>query len=687
MLEDYGIELLPKTSSATVKRLKSIGIKTFFDLINYFPSRYEDYSVISQIGFIQEGENVTIKGEIVNISQIYTRSHLRLQKAKIKDETGTAEITWYNQPYLVTLLKTTKYLAVSGQVVRFMNKVVVEPKEYEVLRTVNDLTYHTGRIIPIYPEKKGLSSRLLRTKILSALDSMKFDDKSLIAEFVPESMNFQKKFMPEKNAYEAIHFPKSYEQAEKARERLSFDELLLIQLSAAKVRSEWALKRTNTPINIEKCKGKIDFLIKRLPFELTNAQKKVLKEILSDLSKGTPMNRFLQGDVGSGKTIVAALGCYASYLNGYRSIMMAPTEILAKQHFSTVSNLFRGTKVKVALQTGSEKHIYGSNKDFDILIGTHALLSKKITFNRVALIVIDEQHRFGVEQRAKLRLKGNSPHLLTMTATPIPRTVVLTLHGELDFSVIDEMPKGRKTVRTYLVPSVKKNKGYQWINTLVQRQRCQVFIICPLIEESEIETLKSVKAAKDEYERLKNEVFPDLRIGLLHGKMKFDDKDDVMQRFKKIEYDILVSTSVVEVGIDIPNAKIMVIEGADRFGLAQLHQLRGRVGRDNSQSYCLLYTDRKDLKTLNKLRYFASHHDGLALAEYDLKSRGPGSMFGILQHGYSDLKIASLTDYKLIDLARIAASELIQKEGFKFSSYPLLNWRFQKQGNRLIARD
>lgn len=689
MYNETSVSALPSTSPATVKRLKSIGINTYEDLISYFPYRYEDYSLTSPISKLQEGELVTVKGSVSSVTQVYTRRGLRMQKARLTDDTGHIDITWYNQPYLLTLLRSASFLSVSGTVTRFGKNLSIQPEQYEVLRAIDDPTFHTGKIVAVYSEKHGLTSRLLRTKIAGVLESYR------AAEYLPD--NFHANMFDEEPAYREIHIPPSLEQAARARERLSFDELFFIQMASAKVRAEWKKLTTGTPLNIKDHETTLDKLVSSLPFELTGAQMRTYQEILGDLGSTVPMNRFLQGDVGSGKTIVAALACYISYLNGYQSVFMAPTGILASQHFESIKKVFEHTPVKVALQTGSIKDLTplrpvkrdsaGQAPVFNIIVGTHALLNDKLDFKKVALVVIDEQHRFGVAQRAKLKEKGNNPHLLTMTATPIPRTVVLTLHGELELSVLDEMPKGRKAIKTHLVPQAKKMDGYRWIADNIQRERVQVFIVCPLIEESEVETMKSVKAATQEYEYLKTSIFPQFKVGLLHGKMKSVEKDLLMKDFKEKRYDILVTTSVVEVGIDIANATIMIIEGADRFGIAQLHQLRGRVGRSEKQSYCFLYAEKTDPSVVSRLNYFASHQDGMDLAEYDLKIRGPGDMYGTSQHGYTELKIASFADRDMIYRAKKAVEEIVKETNFDFSKYPELKKRLEAYDRQMISHD
>ena len=475
-----------------------------------------------------------------------------------------------------------------------------------------------------------------------------------------------------------IHFPKNQDEIDRARKRLGFDEFFLMQLQALKRRQEWQRNPLARRFTINDSRLTIDKFINSLPFKLTSAQTQAINEILKDLEKDAPMNRLLEGDVGSGKTVVAAVAIYATHLNGLQSALMAPTEVLAEQHYKEISKMFEPFGVKVALRTGSKKQLIDSknrrSRTMDngqsLMIGTHALLFDSVEFENLGLVIIDEQHRFGVKQRAKLLKKvegGKTPHLLTMTATPIPRSLTLTAYGDLDLSVLDEMPPGRKEVTTWVVPNRKREAAYEWIKKqiVVGAQRdapVQAFIICPLIEESEAETMQSVKAATAEFERLSKEVFPDLRLALLHGRIKSKEKNEILTAFKSGQYDILVSTQVVEVGIDVPTATLMIIEGAERFGLASLHQLRGRVGRSDRQSYCLLFTSSRSRKAYSRLKALEELNDGFKLAEIDLKLRGPGEIYGTKQHGLMKLKIASLSDVKLIETTRNEAKKLLAED-------------------------
>lgn len=675
------IDRLPATSTLTIRRLKSLVINTFEDLLNYFPFRYENYSLISSTAPLQVGEKLTIKGRVLEAKNQYTRKARLLQKIRLSDDRGVIEAVWYNQPYLIRLIRPDSLLSVAGEVKNFFKSTVLEAQQYELLRTWADETIHTGRLVPVYPEIRGLSSKTLREKIFYLLKNC------LPQEIFPATLLHRYQLISETDAYQQVHFPQNLELAKQARRRLAFDEMTIIQLTSSLIKKDWQKEKVVQPLLIE---GKlIGQLIARLPFELTKAQSRCLEEIMSDLVRAMPMNRLLQGEVGSGKTVVAAVAAYAVFLNHYQTLIMAPTEILSFQHFNTLTSLFRETQLKktpkIVLYTASLKPKSSELASADIIVGTHALIGKKTQFPRVGLIVVDEQHKFGVVQRAQLKKKGINPHLLTMTATPIPRTVVLTMYGELDLSIIDEMPKGRASVKTYLVKNHKRNAAYDWIKKQIKSAGIQVFIICPLIEVSEKETLISVKAAKKEFAYLKNDVFGQYRLGLLHGKMTSKEKNLVMKEFAQKDLDILVTTPVVEVGIDVVNATIIVIEATERFGLAQLHQLRGRVGRGDKPSYCLLFTEKESPTVTKRLRFFTRCHLGLALAEHDLRLRGAGEIYGTQQHGAPNLKIASLTDFDLIHQARAACDYLLDHD--ILTNCPCLQKRLEKYRISLISRD
>ena len=662
------VEKLFMVGPTYARRLKKLGIETAEDLLYHFPFRYIDYSLVSPIAQVQPGEIVTVRGEIISIKNEYTKKGRRLQKGKIADQSGEIEAVWFNQPFLVKTLRPGLTLSLSGKADWFGRKIVMVSPEYEIVDRVKrregerKKEIHTGRLVPVYHETRGVSSKWLRSRIAPLIKKTVPE----IKDFLPPAIREKNDLVEIKSALKQIHFPVDQKKAQKARARFAFEELFIIHLAALTRKKDWQEKKLAFKLKIDQ--EKILEFTASLPFELTKAQKRVLRQIFSDLERNKPMNRLLEGDVGSGKTVVAAAAIYLSYLNGAQSALMAPTEILANQHFVTLSQVLTPLGVKIALLTGATRK---ENGDFDLIVGTHALIYKRAKFTKSGLVVIDEQHRFGVEQRGKLIRKGRAPHVLTMTATPIPRTIALTLYGDLDLSVIDEMPPGRQEVKTWVVPLRKRAAAYDWIRKQVKGTPNQAFIICPLIEESRHETLQSVRAATTEFKRLQKEVLPDLKLGLLHGRLKSKEKNAVLEKFKKGKLDILVSTPVVEVGIDIPTATIMMIEGAERFGLAQLHQLRGRVGRGPQQSYCLLFTEMRGKKIIKRLKALERTNIGMKLAELDLQLRGPGEIYGTAQHGFFDLKVASFTDLPLIERTRKAASQLTAHDS-QLNSYPLL---------------
>jgi len=548
----------------------------------------------------------------------------------------------------------------------------MQSPDYEII--TNSPSIHTGRLVPVYSETRGITSKWLRRQTYNLLK----ENKNQFIEYLPDSTLVDHSLVTISEAIEQIHFPQTLTKAERSRQRLSFDELFLLQLSAMHRKLNWNKNLISNPFSVDKFKSETTKFLSKLPFTLTNAQKRVVEEIFKDLAKTKPMNRLLEGDVGSGKTVVSAIAMFLSYLNGFQSVLMAPTEILAQQHYKTISQLLTSFKIRVGFATGSQKMRI---KDFDVMVGTHAVLEKGINFDNLGLVVIDEQQRFGVEQRAIIRSRGKNPHLLTMTATPIPRTIALTLYGDLDLSLLDEMPHGRKQIKTWLVPAEKRLNAYFWIEKQVKETKSQVFIVCPFIEESE--TMQTVKAASKEFENLKNNVFKNFKLGLLHGKMKTKEKEKVLNKFRGGKIDILVATPVVEVGIDIPNATIIVIEASERFGLAQLHQLRGRVGRGDMQSYCLLFTQSLNLQTLERLKAMEKHNVGSELAELDLQLRGPGEIYGTMQHGRKMLKIASFSDFELIQKVRKEAEKIFPN----LKNYPRLLEKLKTINLKQISPD
>lgn len=661
------------------KRLEYLNLHIVEDLINHYPFRYEDFANVSTISNLKIGESITVSGEIWEIKNTYTRFRKVLTKAILNDGSGTIEITWFNQPWLTKNVKTGDRLQVSGKVGKSGHKVTLVSPKWEKLSNIiveENNTIHTGRLVPVYPETYGITSKWIRQKIAKILPIA----LEKISDPLPESVRGEMLALPQ--ALSQIHFPEDFQQLKLARNRLAFDELFYIQLSAQKTRLQWQQKQIINPLIVDK--QALENFIQNLPFQLTKSQIKVISEIVEDLQKNHPMNRLVQGDVGSGKTVVAAAIIYLTLLQGLQSVLMAPTEILAFQHFETLSKLLEPYNITVGIYTGSKK--FTKNKELtehnspQVIVGTHALLSNKLELENVGLVVVDEQQRFGVEQRSLLRNKAKTPHFLTMTATPIPRTVALTLYGDLDLSVIDELPQGRKTVRTHFVPHKKRADAYNFIAKLIKEGQ-QIYIITPLIELSE--TNISAKAAKVEYERLKKDIFPDFKIGLLHGRLKSKEKEQAINEFKDHEIDILVSTSVVEVGVDVPNATIMVIEGAERFGLAQLHQLRGRVGRGSQQSYTLLFAEDEKPQTISRLKIFETTHDGLKLAELDLKIRGSGEFFGTAQSGRWDLKIASLSDLQLIEKSKHAAQDILDQSS-NLDKYPQLQAKLTHLAGKIM---
>lgn len=652
------IEKLPLIGPAYAKRLKKLDIVTVDDLLYHFPFRYIDYSLVSPIGRLQAGETVSVRGEVISIKNEYTRRGKKIQKAVVADASGEIQVVWFNQPFLVKTIHPGQTIGLSGKVDWFGRSLVLISPEYEILNRAGEREgervkgIHTGRLVPVYHETYGLSSKWLRSRIAPLVKKY----VPGLKEFIPPQIMKKYNLVKFNQAIKDIHFPQNQETAQKARQRFAFEELFLLQLAALQRKEKW--QKHQLAFKFKLNQEKILEFTASLPFELTQAQKKALREIFSDLDKNKPMNRLLEGDVGSGKTVVAAAAIYLAYVNNSQSALMAPTEILANQHYQTLNQVLSPLGVKIALLTSAKRKV---RADFDCLVGTHALIYKRAKFKKLGFVVIDEQHRFGVEQRGKLIKKGKAPHILTMTATPIPRTIALTLYGDLDLSIIDEMPPGRQKTKTWVVPPQKRAAAYQWIREQIKNKKDQAFIVCPLIEESQHETMQSVKAVTSEKGKLEKEVFPDMKLGLLHGRLKSKEKEGVLNKFRQGKTDILVSTPVVEVGIDIPTASIMLIEAAERFGLAQLHQLRGRVGRSGQQAYCLLFSETPSEKSIKRLKALETLRTGSRIAELDLKLRGPGEIYGTQQHGFFNLRVASFSDLKTIKKARKAAESIVNQ--------------------------
>ncbi len=642
---------LPLVGPSYAKKLEKLGILTIKDILEHVPHRYLDFSKNSNISSVRIDDIVTVKGEITSFKNQYTRQGKAMQILTLSDSTGKVDAIWFNQPFLTRTFSPGMTVSLAGKLGFFGRKVAFLAPEYEIAKE-GSVSIHTGRIIPIYPETAGISSKWLRRRIQDAMIS----NKESLAEFLPKEVLNRHKLSDYESAINSIHLPKTLEEAEVGKKRLAFNELLMLHLANIKRKKEWLNQEVAHKLVFED--GQVENFISSLPFELTASQDISVKEILADIKKNVPMNRLLEGDVGSGKTAVAASAGFATFSAGFQTVVMAPTQILATQHFETLNKIFEKYKIRISLITSQRKEInVGST---DIFVGTHSLIESKINFSKVGLVVIDEQHRFGVEQRTHLvknTKKGKvAPHVLTMTATPIPRTVALTLFGDLELSTLTELPKGRQKITTWVVSPEKTLAGYSWVHDKIKKEGNQAFVVCPLIDESDKETMTEVKAATVEYEKLTKR-FPDLKIGLLHGKMKATDKDKIIEEFRRGNLEMLVSTPVIEVGVDIPNATMMVIEGADRFGLASLHQLRGRVGRGADKSYCLLLSASKSEKSISRLTAMTTTHSGFELAELDLKMRGPGEIFGTSQSGFPELKVASWGDIELIKETKIVAEK------------------------------
>lgn len=647
-----------QTTPKYLNKLKEFNITTLEDFLYYFPRSYKDLSEFRQISDLRTDEVNTVKGKIQSIVNLRTRTGKTLTKAIFSDETGSIEVVWFNQKHLKNMIRKGDTVILSGKAQFALGKLSMASPQYELMKLDQ---VHTGRIVPIYPERGIITSKWVRNKIYSLIKHAKFFPESLPAEIIESEQ-----LMSLAESMQHIHFPETREHLEKAQRRLGFEELFRLQLVALENKYEWrrAAEEKGMTIRIEKdC---IKQLLETLPFSLTDAQKRAVVDILNDLKKPYPMMRLLEGDVGSGKTVVAALAAFNTIKNGYQTSLMAPTEVLAKQHFKGMLKLLTPLGVRVDFLAGSmtkkEKEriiIALKNHSIDLVVGTHALIQESVDFADLGLAIIDEQHRFGVKQRDILAGYG-TPHVLSMTATPIPRTLAMTLYGDQDLTIIDELPPGRKEIVTRIVPEHKRTDAYRWVEESIRMGR-QAYVICPLIDDSE--AIQS-KSAKKEFERLQS-IFPQLKLGLLHGKMKQKDKDAIMIDFSEQKIDILISTTVIEVGIDVPNATIIMIEGAERFGLAQLHQLRGRVGRGDHQSYCFLFTTPQDdsddqYRVSKRLKAMAQHSSGFVLAEVDLELRGPGEVYGVKQSGIPDLKMASLTDAQLVAQARAAAEKVAQ---------------------------
>jgi len=659
--------------------LTNLGMKTLGDMLYYFPRRYEDYSQLKPIKALFYGDVVTVLG---TIQSVHTRpirgGKSSIVEVVISDGTGSLRLSYFNQPWLANRFKQGDAIAVSGKIDQYLGRLVMNGPDWEPVEVEN---LHTARIVPIYALTEKIAQKWLR----GIMNLVVTHWAPAVSDALPDTVRFAARLVSLPEALMQVHFPVSQDRLKAARERLAFDEIFYLQIGVLRQKREWkSVEGRRFPVSAEWLAARTT----SLPYTLTSAQQKSLEEIRADLDSGKPMNRLVQGDVGSGKTVVAALAASIVVNGGAQAAIMAPTAILAEQHYRNFTSLLAGDGGM--LQESEIRLLVGSTPDIrkeeirqglldgsvKLVIGTHAVIEADVLFKDLQFIVIDEQHRFGVEQRKELRSKGTNPHLLVMTATPIPRSLALTVFGDLDISVIDEMPVGRQPVSTHVLRPQERERAFTLIRGQIKEGR-QAFIIYPLIDENEkIEA----RAAVDDFDVLSKEIFPNLKLGLLHGRMKPTEKDEVMAKFRDREYDILVSTTVVEVGVDVPNSTVMLIEGADRFGLAQLHQLRGRVGRGAEQSYCLLIPTHEDATENERLQAMSQTNSGFELADLDLKTRGPGEFLGTRQAGFaSTLKMASITDVPLIEKARTQAQALFERDPYlQLPEHALLAEAFER---------
>ena len=625
---------LPKVGPKTIEKLNRLGIFSPLDILHHYPSRYLDFSHIQKISELTVNTSATVTGQLTKFNNIFIRSHKNIQIATISDKTGSINLIWFNQPYLSKNFSIGSTYSFAGTVSLYQNKKTI-------IGAISG-QHNTGKIIAVYPETKGLGSSWFR-QIVPTISVTSIDP-------LPQSIVKQYQLLDLPSSLHQIHQPTNNEILTKAAYRLGLDEILSLQSQAYLNKAEWSSK---TPKFVFKYNQKVDLLIRTLPFTLTDSQKLAWDEIKSDITSNTPCNRLLQGDVGSGKTIVAILACYTAYLNRATSLLVAPTEILAQQHLSTFKKILN---LPVILLTGKSKP--KSIPKGSIIISTHAAIYQKDSFNKnIGLVIIDEQHKFGVVQRSFLANDIHPPHCLTMTATPIPRTVSLTIMGNLDMSVLNSVPANRLPIKTFIVPQTKYQDCYQWLENHIKTTQQQAFVVCPFIEPSE--TMSTVKDAKTMFDDLSNNIFPNLKLALIHGKMSQNERQKILDDFGQNKINILVTTPIIEVGIDYPNTTAIIIQSADRFGLAQLHQLRGRVGRSNLQSYCYLFSEVQNEKSTGRLKTLQKYNDGQKIAEYDLITRGPGEAFSVVQHGFPSLKIAKFNDFELISLGQKIINELI----------------------------
>lgn len=655
---DASVQEISGIGASRAQDLANLGVETIRDLLRHYPSRYEDYSQLKTINRLELGERVSLLAKVWEAGGRRTRSGQTIFQAILSDHTGTLKVTWFNQAYLSSRIKQGMEILVSGQIDEYLGHLTMTNPQWE---EVSDQELTNARIQPIYPLTEGLTQTTMRKAMRRALSMW----AQRVPEGLPDGLRLEHGLLTIDRALWGIHLPDSQEHLKASRRRHAFEESLYLQLGLIREKLRW---KSKPGVLVTPPEARIRALVDALPYQLTGAQQRSLQEMLADLASGQPMNRLLQGDVGSGKTVVAALLMSLVAESGFQAAMMAPTEILAEQHYQSLAEMFASfpdPQPSVALLTGNtqgeeRERIYQGLADgsLQVVVGTHALIQDEVAFENLALVIIDEQHRFGVEQRGTLREKGDNPHLLVMTATPIPRSLELTVWGHLDVSVLDEMPPGRRPVRTRVYAPRERERAYLQVRAQVEKGR-QAFIIYPLVESSD---KIDARAAVDEYERLQNAIFPDLRLGLLHGRLHPDEKDAVMKHFVEGELDVLVATSVVEVGIDVPNATVMLVDGAERFGLAQLHQFRGRVGRGEHQSHCILLAQSRSSDAAERLSAMEATNDGFVLAEKDLQMRGPGEFLGTRQSGLPELQMVSYVDTRMLHRVREVARAILDED-------------------------
>ena len=681
MLLSVPLSALNRVGKNTAQSLKKLGLETVQDLLFYFPFRYDDFSQATPIDQVEAGQSVSISGTIELIQNKRSAKQKRqLTEALISDDSGLIKAIWFNQPFITQNLKPGDKISLAGKTAESYGQLTLVSPQYEKIG-INSSLIHTQGLVPIYHLNADISQKQLRFLIKQAIGAAE-----KLEEWLPDTIIKEMGMIPLAQAVYQAHFPKNEQDIFIARQRLGFDELFVRQLRSQILKHQLKNKTAPKIIFQEMMTKKF---VQSLPFTLTAGQKQAAWEILQDIDQNAPMSRLLEGDVGSGKTVVAVMALFNTAINKYQGALMAPTEILAGQHYQSLQKLLSDFNVKIALLTGHQAEAnfeLPKNKnerrekiieEAEIIIGTQALI-QDYNIPKLALVIVDEQHRFGVKQRQKLQQSGGGlwPHFLSMTATPIPRSLALAIYGDLDLSLIKELPKNRQAIITRVITEEQRDKAYNFVRQQIKTGR-QAFIICPLVEESD---KLGVKSATAEYKRLKKEVFADLEIGLIHGKLKSAEKEKIMAAFSTNEIKILVATAVIEVGVDIPNASVMLIEGAERFGLAQLHQFRGRVGRGQDQSYCLLLTSKEEqnARTAERLQALSKYNDGISLAKIDLQLRGAGDLHGLVQSGFPELKIASLFDRETIKKAQTAAEKIIKSDP-ELNLYPGIKAKLGKQ--------